>query len=304
MNNEVKRRVFLASIVGTLVGVPIGVRLLTGGKRNGSEHHFAKMLKKFRALSETTVSAIDGPASFKLPLAPPVGEEWKYVFFSPAFLPNELSQAVGGDPDTFYAREGVLYFDRVSGGQVVITGGDTFSGVVSPSGVEEKDKKAVSLLLKDGTLRAAKSQDAEFKNSDIQLQNLLPLYGAKDKDLTPRTRWKGNIGRLKPFAGMPTDYEIVGFAEVSGRKTVNVSFSGKIGGTTSLSGLNEAKPEKNETSSFSYRGNAWFDPETGLLVRQEVDLESTSSGITSYKNRDGDAIMTVKSKLLIQLYDA
>lgn len=301
MNNEIKRRVFLTSVVGVLVGVPIGVRLFSGKKHDGDGYHFATTLKKFRSMSETTLSSCEGPSTFKMPLTPPVGDEWRYVFFSPAFLPDELSQAVNGDPDTFYAREGALFFDQTNRGQVVITGGDIYSGVVSPHGTEEKDKKTVSILLKDGMLRPAKSQNAEFTNSDIQLVNLLALSDSKDREFSVGTRWKGKIGRLKPFSGMPTDYEIVGFAKVGNRKTVNVAFSGKIANLLPLPGVNEAKPEKGAVSSLQYRGNAYFDLESGLLVRQEADLESSNSGIKGYKAKDGSNSVNLKSKFIVQL---
>lgn len=304
MNNDIKRRLFLTGIVGTLVGMPIAARLLTGGKRDSVEFQFAKLLKKFRALAETPVSAWSGPPSFQMPLAPPIGGERNYVFFSPAFLPDELSHTLGNEPDTFFAREGVLFFDQTSRGQVVITGGDTFSGVISPYGVEERERQSVSLLLKENELRPAKSQNAEYKNSDIQIPNLLTLKFPKDgQDLRVGTGWKGSTGRVKPFGGVPTDYEIAGFAEIAGRHTVNVAFSGGIDNLFKLPGVNAAKPDKGAVSALRYRGNGYFDLETGLLVRQESDLESLNSGLREFKARDGSNVMTVKSKFIVQLYN-
>lgn len=308
MDNEMKRRVFLTAIVGTLIGVPVGVRLLTGKRDGAPSHTFSKELKKYQKLAEVTVAETTGASPFTLPLAPPVGGECQYLLLSTTFLPNDLSQAVGHDPDAFFVREGVLFFDKTQPGQVVITGGDTVSGVYSPTGTEEKEKKSVTLFVKDGGLKPARVQgQASDPNSDRQMLHLLALECPKAvvaKGLSIGSKWKNPIGRVKPFTGLPTDYEVAGFAEIAGQKTVKIAFSGKIGNILQLPGVNEAKPEKGAVSSLQYDGNAWFDLDSGLLVRQETQLESQNTGIKGYGGPNGSGDLTIKSNLVVQLFFA
>jgi hypothetical protein len=302
MDNEIKRRVFLAGTVGTLVGTPVAIRLLRNQTGATESHHFEKELQKYRSLVDVPVTPMEGASTFSLPLSPPIGDEWKYAFFSPSFLPSELSQATGSDPDLFFAREGILYFDRMKNGQVVITGGDLMCHVIAPSGKEEKQTKSVTILVENGTLHLAKPKGTIIpENYDLQLPHLLVL-DIPNQELSVGMKWKRNIGRIKPFVGYSTQYEVFGFADVGGHKTVNIAFSGSIPNIATMPGVNEKKLEKNAVFSNQHRGNCYFDLKTGFLVRQETEMESLNSGVEGYKGKDGSNNVTIKTKFIVQIY--
>lgn len=57
MYDEMKRRAFLATIAGFLIGVPVAVRLLTGQKRGTADsHRYAKELNQYRTLLDVPVT--------------------------------------------------------------------------------------------------------------------------------------------------------------------------------------------------------------------------------------------------------
>jgi hypothetical protein len=302
MDNEMKRRAFLAGIVGTLVGTPVAIRLLCNPAETTPIHYFEKELRKYRSLVDVPVTPMKGAATFPLRLSPPIGDEWKYTFFSSSFLPSELSLATRNEPDLFFVREGILHFDRMNNGQVIVTGGDSMCHVIAPSGKEEKQTKSVTLLVENGTLHSAKPKGTIIpENYDWQLLHLLAL-NMPNQELNVGMNWKGNIGRIKPFVGYSTQYEILGFADVGGHKTVNIVFSGNVPNIATMSGINEQKPEKNAIFSNQHRGNCYFDLETGFLVRQEIEMESLNGGVKGYKGKDDSDSITIKSQFIIQIY--
>lgn len=298
MDNEMKRRAFLGTLVGTLIALPVGFRYFSGKRTSVSHIDFEKELKKYQAMVDVPVRPVDGPANFKLPLQPQPGREWKYVLFSPSHLPKEISQAVGGEPDAFVVREGWMNAHQTQADQTVLLGGDELSQVCSPRWTDDRETAEFALLLHDGQLIPAKEKgtDADPKR-DTQFQHLLTLKELPKKDLSIGTRWQANFGRILPFK-YKTDYEAVGFAEIAGRKTVDIRFSAKIPNLAGMPGVNKKKPEKDETMTNKHQGHAWFDLETGLLVRQETVMTSTCTGI---KGLDMD--LSVEAKFFIQLFD-
>lgn len=300
MDNEIKRRVFLSSIVGLLAGTPIVVRLATGGKRrNGAEHVFSKELRKYRSLTATPVDTIGGDSPFALPLQPPVGAEWRYVIFSPSYFPQQRSMAVGDEPDVFLVRDGKLFVDQTTKGQIVITGGDSRFNIYMPTETDERQGQQVTIIVRDGQLFPAKPKETtKAAPRDIQLSHLLALQNLPGKELTVGMKWKSDAGRAKPFVGFTTDYEVAGFAEIMGRKTVNIAFSGVIPRLDGLPGV-DPKSSKNITVASEHTGNAWFALETGLLVRQET--ASVTNPVDPQKP-DFAARNRVVSKTVMQLF--
>ncbi|MDR1965051.1 MAG: hypothetical protein LBQ50_14865 [Planctomycetaceae bacterium] len=305
MNNEIKRRIFLSGIVGSLIGLPVTVRLLTGKSEKNEmiqSHHFTKELEKYRSLVDVPITSTNGTQSFFLTPAPPIGKEWRYIFYSPSFLPEEVSHATGKDPDTFFVREGILYVDQMNNGQVVITGGDSLCRVISPSWEEKKNTKSVMILVKNGQLHLTKPKGTILPtNIDVQLLHLLTL-GIPNQELKVGMKWRGNTGRIKPFTGYSTQYEILGFANVDGHQTVNVSFSGDIPNIVKSNGIVETKFENETVLSNRHHGNCYFDLENGCLVRQEVEIESFNAGIKGYKGKGGLDSITIKAQFIVQLY--
>ncbi len=316
MHDEMKRRVFLATIAGTFIGVPVAVRLLTGQKRETADsHRYTKELKQYRSLLDVPVLGLQDQSTVALPLSPPIGERRRYVIFAPSYFPNNLSRAVGNDPDTFVVRDGEIFIDRLSNGQVVITGGDSLFHVSSPMGNEVRENSQVMILFKEGQLRLAKQKGVSSEHAvDVQLPHLLSLQNPPKGNLSLGQRWKGAPGRLRPFAGYVTNYEVQGLADIAGRKTVNIAFSGETPNVVGMPDVNSQKPGKNETMVSKHHGNAWFDLETGLLIRQETHAETTTGGLdylgakrgtkADGKVKDEPYSLTVKSELIVQLFTA
>ncbi|MGL6194358.1 MAG: hypothetical protein ACRC2T_06000, partial [Thermoguttaceae bacterium] len=104
------------------------------------------------------------------------------------------------------------------------------------------------------------------------------------------TKWTATSGRVLPFTGYKTEYEVVGFAEVANRKTVNVKFTGAVPNVISVSG---------QSLTNTHSGNAYFDIDTGLLVRQETELTPTSKGVVPELSD-----LTAKGRFVLQFFVA
>lgn len=298
MDNQIKRRLFLGSIVGTLIALPLGVRYFTGGRSATSHWNFGKELKRYQAMFDLPVNSVSGPASFRLPLAPQPDREWTYVLFSPSHLPNEMSQASGGEPDAFVIREGWVAVDKTQADQTIIHGGDEISKICTATWTEDRNPGRFALMLHDGKLLPAKEKGTKADpGRDTQFEHLLSLRGVPNKDLNVGTRWKADSGRITPFK-YQTDYEVAGFAEIAGRKTVDIRFSANIPNLAGRPGVNKKAAEKGETMTNTHNGHAYFDLETGLLVRQEVEMTSTCTGIKGV-----DKALAVNAKFYVQLFD-
>lgn len=299
MDNELKRRTFLTVMIGTLLGVPVAYRLLGGGKHGREVHHFTKELNRLQTLVRVPVTTTDGPSAFSLALKPPVGRNWNYVVFAPSFLPENVSHALHGEPDMFLVKEGKLSVHQTRAGQIVLTGRDTNFSICSPIHTEERPKNEIILRTQNGVLYPAVPKGESSVHSDHQFLHLLPLAGVP-QELAVGKKWKSNTGRVKPFERCPTEYAVAGFAEVAGRKTVNIRFKGSIPNIARLPGVNSQKPDKDANMTNEHEGNAYFDLETGLLIRQEVEMVSVCRG-NEFPDKNG---LTIKAQFSIQLFHA
>jgi len=299
MDNEFKRRAFLAVIFGTLLGTPIAARLIRGWKPRQEEHYFSTELNRVQTLLHVPIQPVAGPESFTLRLHPPVGREWKYVVFAPSFLPENLSQTLGNEPDMFLLKEGQLAVNQTNKGQIVFSGRDTNFSLHSPYHTEKRPNNETILLVRDGALRLAEPKGEIIAHSDQQFLHLLALPGIP-KEMTVGQKWNSTTGRVKPFENCPTEYEVAGFAEVAGRKAVDIRFKGSIPNVAQLPGVNFHQPDKEASMSNAHEGNAYFDLETGLLVRQEVSMTTTCHD-NEFVGKDG---LTVKANYIVQLFHA
>jgi len=300
MNNKLKRRTFITAVIGTLLGTPVAIRFFRGNADNRKqvEHHFSQELERLRKLMRVPITPTGGPSSVSLALNPPVGQEWKYVVFAPSFLPDNLSHALGDEPDIFLLKEGILAVNQTNSGQVVLTGGDTNSVICSPTHTEKRVKTEIILLGQNGALYPAAPKNGQnTAPPDEQFSHILPLTGAP-KELTIGQKWKSDIGRVKPFEQCPTEYEVAGFTNVVGRKTINIRFEGSIPNVAHLRGVNSQPPGKDTSMINTNQGNAYFDLETGLLVRQEVSMTTVYRG-QEFANKNG---LTVKAHFAVQFF--
>lgn len=301
MRNEMKRRMFLASLLA-VAGAPIVYRLCRGRTNATTSHRFTQELKQYRDQVQVSVTPLEQTIPVEFTLAPPIGRSWNYVMLSQTYFPSEVSTAVGNDPDSIFVREGLLYCEQTNKGQVVIGGGDQRAGVISPLGVDEKETKDVTILVRNGSLGSAKPRGTQApSNQDIQLAHLMGLE-TPGGPLARTQQWRGRSGRVKPFVGYMTRYEVQGLADVGGVKTIGIAFSGNIPNIVGLPGVRTKQPENPAVSTNQHRGTCYFDLETGLLVRQETEMELVNSGIQGYKGKDGTDTAKFKSQFVIQLF--
>lgn len=304
MDNDLKRRAFLTSIIGILIGAPVATRFLLHQEPNET-HYFSSQLKKYRKQLDVPIISTETPASVSLTLQPPAQAEWNYLLFSPSYFPTELSRATIGEPDTFLVREGRLYLGRTPDGKSLIGGGDSLSQICSPIGKEEKPAKSTLLLCENGQLQPAKPKGkAALSPPDMQMLHLLGLDLPQQKKLILGTRWRSGIGRVKPFTGYSTDYEVTGFADIAGRKTVDIAFSGTISNPVSLPDQTptDKKTAKDPIVTNLHRGHAWFDLENGFLVRQETEFECSMNGLAGYLSHDGSDRIAVKIESILHFF--
>jgi hypothetical protein len=303
MDNDMKRRAFLIGTAATLVAAPSALYYLRPGRKSRSQHHFTRELKRIQSLVRLPVEPMDTPGQARLVLAPPIGRTWNYVVFAPSHFPQGVSQALGDEPDVFLLREGKFTFRKTNQGQIVLTGRDQNSVICHPHQFEERTKHNISLLVQDHRLQLAGPKGKTTPaNLDIQFLHLLTLQGIPREELIVGKKWKETTGRLRPFTGWSTQYEIAGFAEIAGRKTVNVQFTGSVPNIAQLPGVHAEKPPKDATMTNTHQGNAYFDLETGCLVRQEMEMTTVAGGLKGYVAKDGSKDFVVKTNTVIQLF--
>lgn len=292
MDNNIKRRTFIGAAVGTLLAAPFAFRYFwSGEKKSLTSYRFNKELQKYQSLVDVPVRPITEISSANVNFRPQPQTGWNYVMFLPAFLPEKISQATAGEPDYFIAREGSIYFGNTKSGQTVLFGEQTVSKTCAPLGQDVQAEIEFVYLVSDGKLQLAREKGVTQKvHRDRQLENLLTLQNPPNKPLTVGTRWTSNTGRLLPFTGFKTEYEVVGFAEIAGLKTVNIRFSASVPNVLTTKG---------QTMTNKHSGNAYFDVDSGLLVRQETDITPHCTGL-SEELKD----LTANGKLVLQLFQA
>lgn len=300
MNDDLKRRTFLAGVVGILVGAPLAARFLLTGSSDEA-HQFSGNLEKYRDQLAIPIKKIDIAGPVTLTPTPPATGKWSYVFYNPSYFPAELSRATAGEPDSFHVREGRLFIGKTPGGKNLIGGGDLISQVCSPVGKAECTLLTSALLCENGNIRLARPKGKTTSPlADITMRQLLTLNIPKSKELSPGVSWRDDSGRIKPFGGYSTEYKVAGFAEIAGRKTVEIEFSGTMKRSAELPDKNTSG--KDPVVTNTHRGHAWFDIENGFLVRQESELECAMSGIAGYKAKDGSDRIAVKLESTLQIF--
>ena len=296
MTDGVKRRSFLSCVAAALAAGPFAL-FYFGKRKSLSSNDFDKEFKKYASLIDVPVRSATGPRQFSLKLTPPAGDNLKYVIFIPAVMKGPFSRAVGGEPDGFYVREGRFAVHQTERTQTVIYGGDEIAKVCYPTSTEVRGKSKITLLEQNGELRQAVAKGERFSSPRETLMfDLLTLRQLPPKDLSIGTKWTASTGRIKPFKGVKTSYEVVGFSEIAGCKAANIKFEGSIAGSTALPGV-RADISKNETMKNTHSGNAWFDLETGLLVRQETRMTTEVKGAAGLEKP-----LTVAGDFTVQLF--
>lgn len=292
------RRTFLGLTFAGLIAGPFAARYFCGRQTSLKPREFSREFQKYSKLVDISVRPADGPERFALKIAPPEASNLKYVIFFPALMAGPLSQATSNEPDGFYVREGRLAVQQTDRKQTILYGGDDVAKFFFPTSCVERNRNAVTLLAQDGRLYQARAKgQVSTASRDSQLSNLLTLAQLPNKELRVGTKWATNIGRVRPFHGIKTNYEIVCFSEIAGRKTVNVRFNGAIANAATLPGVREDRAGSGEVMKNTHSGNAWFDLETGLLTRQETEMVTELKGVPGL-----DKPLTVTGNFVVQLF--
>lgn len=298
MNNDMKRRSFIAVAVGALLGAPIAVHLMRGEKGK-KIHSFTRELNRMQDLTRASIQPMAIPSTHTMTFSPPIGTIWNYALFSPAFLPKEFSHALGAEPDMFLAREGQCYLHRTNRNQTVLSGGDTNFMICSPTQTENRPKAEITLLVDRQQFHLARPKDQTVLDPDRQFVHLLSLPDMP-QEWGIGKKWKSNTGRVRPFTGYTTNYEIVGFAEVEKHQTIQVRFQANIPNIAQVSGVTPQKVDKDASMTNTHKGNAWFDLTTGFLVRQEVEMTTVCRG-KEIVSKDKSNTLTFKADSILQL---
>ena len=298
MNKEIKRRVFLSCMVSGLIAGPCLIRGFYGGGKKLTGLNFGKEYLRYQKLVDVPVQATSGPAQFGLTPNPVVGNRMKYVVFSPSYIQGAASQAVGGEPDAFFAREGFFTTYRTDRNQTILAGGDEVFRMCYPTSTGEWEHQELTLLLENGNLLPAKAKGNTSETPrDAQLVHLLTLRDLPSKELSVGTKWNSNFGRVKPFQNFRTRHEVIGFSEILDRKTVQIQFEGNIANAAAFTGINPGSVGKSGVIHNTHKGNAWFDLETGLLVRQETEVQVENRNMNAPIGQ-----LNVNSKFTVQLF--
>ncbi|MGL6193798.1 MAG: hypothetical protein ACRC2T_03140 [Thermoguttaceae bacterium] len=303
MNTELKRRAFLSSIIAALIAGPFAIRHFKGFGNKITYKDFGQEFKKYQASVEIPIHTIDGPEQVSFDFVPSCGQKFKYIIFSPSTMRGELAKVLGrgiaDEPDAFFVREGLLGVHRTDRNQTVINGGDTVSKFRMPLSEEEHENNQVLLLCENSVLYPARQTGTNSTRFEKHFLNLLSLRGLLTKRFSVGSTWKSMTGRVKPFNGYETDYEIAGYSEIVGRKAVNVKFSARIKDVAQLPGFSAPDSQKNESIQNSHFGNAWFDLETGMLVRQETTMRTEAENFA-----DLNKPIVVETNCITQLWNA
>lgn len=202
----------------------------------------------------------------------------RYVVFSPSYLPNEYSLASGNDPDVFAVREGELFVGSNNSHQNYIYGGDSLFRLYAPTVCDERPVHETALLVKEnGLVPTRRKGAAAIHQRDWHFYHQLTLLGFPNAVFKPGMKWDSKHCRIKPFGGFTTSYEVAGFSKIGECDTVDVAFSGTIPNLVGMAGLTDQKLNPDASATNEHRGHAWFDLETGILIRQEVEMETLCS---------------------------
>lgn len=298
MNQEIKRRAFLSGIVATLAVSPLAMRYFRGKSTPITSRDFGKEFEHYEKIVNIPIQPTAGPERFSVNLAPAAGAKWKYVFLTPSYFQENFSQSSFTEPEVFHVKEGALSVAQAPNKQLVFLGKDDFSRNFFPTNTEELPPCEITALVQDGRIYPAQEKDSKPETpQDTLFPNILTLQDTQEKELTVGTRWTSNFGRIKPFRGYLTNYEILGISKILSRKAVQVKFDAEIPNLAAIRTLHPEKTGKNENTQQKHNGNAWFDLETGLLIRQEAEIRTEIHNVPG-----SDRPITICTKFTIQLF--
>ena len=300
MDNQIKRRVFIASGIGALIGAPFALNYLFNGKKKPRASVYKKQLDHYHELLNVPIASIATDNSFTWRISPEMEKKTKYVHFMETFFPPSLSNVASGTPELFSVVEGNFLATTTSDDNIILSGEDSLSKEYVPFDSCDRSLKTFLLLLKDNRLvqvTPKASNDKSKLNRGFVHLFAAPACLAKAK---PNQPVFFNEGRLKPFTGMRTSYTIAGFDQVGEQDTVRVHFEAK----NYPAGRREnAKANDKTLKTREYHsGDSWFDLKTGLLVRQVIDFHSIVTGNLGDGKMNDKSVTDFHGIMTLQLF--
>lgn len=276
MDDRIKRRVFIASGVGTLIGLPFALNYLINRRGKIPQSSYSRQIEEYRRKINVPVNPISNSVEREWKINPPENEKANYTCMLEMFFPGSMTKVAQGMPDLFYATEGMIETGRTTEGHPLIAGSDTISREFYPYDSTERPLQDFLLLLKKDCLVQVSLKEEKKKTpvnrSFVHLLSMNNVFPYIKTGLSATDE----IGRIRPFKGVKTRYTILGFDKVAERETVHIGFDAKNYDLQKLAG-EPGFDQKVKTSQY-HRGDAWFDLETGLLVRQVADCHSVVTG--------------------------
>lgn len=276
MDNKIKRRIFIASGVGTLIGLPFVLNYFTNQRGKIPQSSYNKQIENYRRKISISMNPMPNSVECEWKINPIENKNVNYISMLEMFLPDSMSKVAQGMPDLFYATEGVIETGRTTEGYPLIAGSDTFSREFYPYDSMERPLQDFLLLLKNDRLVQVSLKEENKKGPAnrsfvhlLGMNNVFPHIKAGLSTII-------DTGRIRPFKGIRTHYTILGFDKMAELETVHIGFDAKNYNLQKLAGEPGIDPMM-KTSQY-HHGDAWFDLKTGLLVRQVVDCHSVVTG--------------------------
>ena len=297
MNDQIKRRIFIASGVGVLLGLPFGLNYFVNGKKKTPQSVFRKQLEHYHNELNVAIEPGAAPSAPELKINPSVESKTKYVQFLETFLPGSMSNVAAGLPDMFSVTEGEFATTATQEGSILLSGKDSLSKKYFPFDSSDRDLKNFMLMVRDNKLVQVTPKSAkQTEPRNRGFVHLFALPGATRK-LALNQQFTADEGRIRPFKGIRTSYSIAGFDRLNQRETVRVHFEAQ-----NYTAIGKGQSDQDFKTKEYHTGDAWFDLTTGLLVRQVVDFHSVVTGSLNDGRTNSKSVSDFRGLMTIQLY--
>lgn len=299
MNETMKRRIFIAAGAGALIGLPFVLRYMIGGGRKPVQSIFRDKLKEYCGRLDVPISQTVAPGTFEWRVAPPEKNTLKYVCLLQSFLPAAMTRTEEGVPDVFQVSEGTIECGKTIEGIPLLVGEDIISKEYCPFDSSDNELYDFFLLFqKNRFVQVVPKKQSKAGKMNKSFVHLLAM-----QDKFPKAKQgdscRSSEARIKPFKGINTDYRVAGFDKIGERSTIRIHFEAKGYDVNRLT-TGEEKCKFQVKNSHS--GDAWFDLETGLMIRQSTEILATVLGDMGDGRTNSKSVSTFRGVYTIHLF--
>jgi hypothetical protein len=276
-----------AALVVFLVALPIlSFRLFRSG--DPVDHQREKEWQQNEEQVDIPVKAWDGPKSFTLDFKPVAGKKYRFVF-----LMSQMDDAANR-PAMRGLVTGSVAIDRRADGRIVVEYGEEKRRMAASSIWQEAKAEKNVLVSQDRKLAATSGRDGSapptLGGGDEGTSELITIDFPVGKQLRVGARWAS-----RSSLGASLSHEIVGFAEVAGRKTVKVkTFTDSPMGADAKQGMSASLPPDLaallKRVAVKETAISYVELETGLVVRRETEYDVGEYPGAKKKKAKGNAM--------------